>query len=165
MMNWRPAEPAGYTARMRALIQRVSQGQVSVDGEVIGRIARGYVVLLGVGQQDTRAEADWMVQKILELRLFADDAGKMNLSLQDIGGSVLVVSQFTLYADARKGRRPSFTDAAPPPVAIPLYEHVVEKLRAAGTTVATGRFGADMHVEIHNDGPVTLWLEREPGGA
>lgn len=150
---------------MRALIQRVSRGQVSVDGEVIGAIARGYVVLLGVGQQDTRAEADWMVQKILELRLFADDAGKMNLSLQDIGGQVLVVSQFTLYADARKGRRPSFTDAAPPPVAVPLYEYVVEKLQAAGTPVATGRFGADMHVEIHNDGPVTLWLEREPGGA
>jgi D-tyrosyl-tRNA(Tyr) deacylase len=150
---------------MRALIQRVSRGQVSVEGEVIGAIARGYVVLLGVGQQDTRAEADWMVQKILELRLFSDDAGKMNLSLQDIGGEVLVVSQFTLYADAKKGRRPSFTDAAPPPVAIPLYEYVVEKFRASGTTAATGRFGADMQVEIHNDGPVTLWLEREPGSA
>jgi D-tyrosyl-tRNA(Tyr) deacylase len=149
---------------MRALIQRVSSGAVTVEGETIGRIGRGYVVLLGVGQADTRAEADWLAQKILELRLFSDDAGKMNLSLQDVGGEALVVSQFTLYADARKGRRPSFTDAAPPPVAIPLYEYVVKKLRAAGTTVATGRFGADMRVEIHNDGPVTLWLEREPEG-
>ena len=150
---------------MRALIQRVSQGSVTVEGEVLGRIGRGYVVLLGVGQQDTRAEADWLVQKLLELRLFADEAGKMNLSLVDVDGSVLVVSQFTLYADARKGRRPSFTDAAPPPVAIPLYEYVVERLRASGRTVATGRFGADMQVEIHNDGPVTLWLEREPGAS
>jgi D-tyrosyl-tRNA(Tyr) deacylase len=150
---------------MRALIQRVSQGRVTSEGEVLGQIGRGYVVLLGVGQADTRAEADWLVTKVLELRLFSDEQGKMNLSLQDIGGEVLVVSQFTLYADARKGRRPSFTDAAPPPVAIPLYEYVVEKLRASGTTVATGRFGADMQVEIHNDGPVTLWLEREPGSS
>jgi D-tyrosyl-tRNA(Tyr) deacylase len=103
------------------------------------------------------------VTKLSELRLFSDADGKMNLSLKDVGGEVLVVSQFTLYADARKGRRPSFTDAAPPAIAIPLYEYLVEQLRAKGTTVATGRFGADMQVEIHNDGPVTLWLEREPG--
>ncbi len=164
MLNWRAGRRPGYTAGMRALIQRVSAGAVTIAGETVGRIGRGYVVLLGVGQTDTRAEADWLAQKILELRLFADEAGKMNLSLQDVGGEALVVSQFTLYADARKGRRPSFTDAAPPPVAIPLYEYFVEKLCAAGTTVATGRFGADMHVEIHNDGPVTLWLEREPEG-
>jgi D-tyrosyl-tRNA(Tyr) deacylase len=150
---------------MRALIQRVSEGRVRSEGELLGEIGRGYVVLLGVGQQDTRAEADWLVTKLSELRLFADADGKMNLSLKDVGGEVLVVSQFTLYADARKGRRPSFTDAAPPPVAIPLYEYTVERLRAAGFTVATGRFGADMQVEIHNDGPVTLWLEREPEGA
>src|SRR5690606_4531016 len=107
------------------------------------------------------AEADWLVKKVLELRLFADDQGKTNLALGDVGGEVLVVSQFTLYADARKGRRPSFTDAAPPEIAVPLYEHFVAQLRAAGATVATGRFGADMSVEIHNDGPVTIWLERE----
>ena len=150
---------------MRALIQRVSQGSVHSEGELLGRIGRGYVVLLGVGQQDTKAEADWLAQKVTELRLFADEHGKMNLSLQDIGGELLVVSHVTLYADARKGRRPSFTYAAPPPVAIPIYEHFVEKLRGMGVTVATGRFGADMQVEIHNDGPVTLWLEREPGSA
>lgn len=150
---------------MRALIQRVTHGSVTSEGEELGRIGRGYVVLLGVGHQDTRAEADWLVQKLLELRLFSDSAGKMNLSLVDVDGEVLVVSQFTLYADARKGRRPSFTDAAPPPVAIPIYEYVVEQLRQKGRTVATGRFGADMQVEIHNDGPVTLWLEREPGAS
>ncbi|HEY9720557.1 MAG TPA: D-aminoacyl-tRNA deacylase [Oscillatoriaceae cyanobacterium] len=150
---------------MRALLQRVSQGSVSVEGEVLGRIGRGYVVLLGVGPNDTPAEADWLAQKIADLRLFADAEGKMNRSLADIGGEVLVVSQFTLYADARKGRRPSFTDAAPPAIAIPLYEHFVAKLRALGFTVGTGRFGADMRVEIHNDGPVTIWLTREPGEA
>ena len=123
------------------------------------------MILLGVGQADTPAEADWLAAKIGELRLFSDDAGKMNLSLLDVGGEALVISQFTLYADARKGRRPSFTDAAPPEVAVPLYEHFIARLRSAGTTVATGRFGADMQVEIHNDGPVTLWLEREPAGA
>lgn len=150
-----------YLGAMRALIQRVSQARVTSGGELLGEIGRGYVVLLGVGQRDGVAEADWLVKKILELRLFADDQGKTNLALGDVGGEVLVVSQFTLYADARKGRRPSFTDAAPPDRAIPLYEHFVAQLRAGGTPVATGRFGADMNVEIHNDGPVTLWLERE----
>lgn len=146
---------------MRALIQRVTQARVTSEGELLGEIGRGYVVLLGVGQHDTRAEADWLVKKLLEIRLFADADGKTNLALPDVQGAVLVVSQFTLYADARKGRRPSFTDAAPPPIAVPLYEYVVERLRAAGPQVATGRFGADMQVEIHNDGPVTIWLERE----
>jgi D-tyrosyl-tRNA(Tyr) deacylase len=150
---------------MRALIQRVSHASVTSEGERLGEIQRGYVVLLGVGQQDTAAEADWLAKKTIELRLFADAEGKMNLSLADIGGQVLVVSQFTLYADTRKGRRPAFTDAAPPPVAIPLYEHYVAALRAAGFTVGTGRFGADMQVEIHNDGPVTIWLERNAGDA
>lgn len=147
---------------MRALLQRVTHARVTTGDELLGEIGRGYVVLLGVGQSDTRAEADWLVQKLCDLRLFADADGKMNLSLLDVGGQALVVSQFTLYADARKGRRPSFTDAAPPEKAVPLYEYFVTQLRTAGVTVATGRFGADMHVEIHNDGPVTLWLEREP---
>ncbi len=147
---------------MRALIQRVSRGSVTIAGEVVGAIDRGYVVLLGVAHADTPAEAEWLAQKILELRLFEDEDGKMNRSLLDVEGGLLVVSQFTLYADARKGRRPSFTDAAPPPVAIPLYEHFVSRLRASGRPVATGRFGADMQVEILNDGPVTIWLERDP---
>lgn len=148
---------------MRALLQRVVKGRVSVDGEVIGEIDRGWVVLLGVGHHDLPEDADWLAQKVVELRVFNDEAGKFNLSLEDIDGAVLVVSQFTLYADARKGRRPSFTDSAPPDVAIPLYERFVAQLRARGRTVATGRFGADMRVEIHNDGPVTIMLEREAG--
>jgi D-tyrosyl-tRNA(Tyr) deacylase len=156
-----------YFEAMRALIQRVSHARVTTGDELLGEITRGYVVLLGVGQGDTPAEADWLVKKVLELRLFADAEAKMNLALPDVRGQVLVVSQFTLYADTRKGRRPSFTDAAAPPEAIPLYTYFCEQLRAAGTTVAPGRFGADMQVDIHNDGPVTLWLEREatPGEA
>lgn len=150
-----------YDASMRALIQRVSRAQVTTGEELLGRIGRGYVVLLGVGHGDGEAEADWLAQKVAELRLFADENGKTNLSLADIGGEVLVVSQFTLYADARKGRRPSFTDAAPPEEADRLYEYFARQLRARGFTVGTGRFGADMQVEIHNDGPVTIWLERE----
>lgn len=148
---------------MRALIQRVARGSVTIEGEVVGAIDRGYVVLLGVAPSDTSGEADWLAQKILELRLFEDEDedGKMNRSVTDVEGGLLVVSQFTLYADARKGRRPSFTDAAPPAVAIPLYEYFVERLRASGRPVATGRFGAHMQVEILNDGPVTIWLERE----
>lgn len=148
---------------MRALLQRVVKGRVSVGGEVIGEIDRGWVVLLGVGRHDLPEDADWLAQKVVELRVFNDEAGKFNLSLEDIDGAVLVVSQFTLYADARKGRRPSFTDSAPPDVAIPLYERFVAQLRARGRTVATGRFGADMRVEINNDGPVTIMLEREAG--
>lgn len=148
---------------MRALIQRVSEGRVSIAGEVVGEIGQGWVVLLGVGQHDLPEDADWLAQKIVELRVFNDEAGKFNQSLEDVGGAVLVVSQFTLYADARKGRRPSFTASAPPERAIPLYEHFIAQLRARGRTVATGRFGADMQVEIHNDGPVTIWLEREAG--
>ncbi|MBO9539487.1 D-tyrosyl-tRNA(Tyr) deacylase [bacterium] len=146
---------------MRALIQRVSKGSVTIEGEVTGAIARGYVILVGITHSDTKAEVDWLAKKILELRLFEDDEGKMNRSLVDVGGELLVVSQFTLYADARKGRRPSFTDAAPPEAAIPLYEAFVQALRSQGVKVETGRFGANMQVEILNDGPVTLWLERE----
>ena len=145
---------------MRALIQRVSHASVTVDGRVTGRIGRGFVVLLGITHGDGRAEADWLAGKIVGLRVFDDEAGKMNLSLADVGGALLVVSQFTLYGDARKGRRPSFTDAAVSDAAEPLVDYFVETLRDAGFTVATGVFGAHMDVEIHNDGPVTMMIER-----
>ena len=145
---------------MRALLQRVSYASVTVDGRIVGQIDRGYVVLLGVTHSDGEAEAEWLANKIAGLRLFEDEAGKMNLSLFDVEGSVLVVSQFTLYGDARKGRRPSFTAAARPEQAEPLVDYFCDKLRQRGLTVATGRFGAMMQVEIHNDGPVTLMLER-----
>ena len=145
---------------MRALIQRVSRGAVSVEGRVVGRIGRGVVVLVGVTHGDGRAEAEWLAAKIAGLRVFDDEAGKMNRSLADVGGALLVVSQFTLYGDARKGRRPSFTDAAAPEMAEPLVDYFVEGLRDAGFPVATGVFGAHMDVEIHNDGPVTMLIER-----
>ena len=145
---------------MRALIQRVSHASVTVDGRVTGQIGRGFVVLLGVTHGDGRAAADWLAAKIVGLRVFDDDAGKMNRSLADVGGALLVVSQFTLYGDARKGRRPSFTDAAAPEIAEPLVDYFVEVLRDAGFTVATGVFGAHMDVEIHNDGPVTMMIEK-----
>ncbi|MCA9961793.1 MAG: D-tyrosyl-tRNA(Tyr) deacylase [Anaerolineales bacterium] len=145
---------------MRALIQRVSAGSVAVDGAIVGEIGRGFVVLLGVTHSDTPAEAEWLAQKIAGLRVFEDDAGKMNLSVLDVGGSVLVVSQFTLYGDARKGKRPSFSDAAPPEIAAPLVDTFCDDLRALGLPVATGIFGAHMAVTIHNDGPVTLLLEK-----
>ena len=145
---------------MRALLQRVSSARVTVDGRVTGQINRGYVILLGVTHNDTEAEADWLANKIAGLRLFEDADDKMNLSLFDVEGSVLVVSQFTLYSDARKGRRPSFTDSARPEQAEPLVDYFCDKLRQRGLTVATGVFGAMMQVEIHNDGPVTLMLEK-----
>ena len=146
---------------MRALIQRVSQASVSIDGRVVGQIGRGIVVLLGVTHTDLRDEADWLADKIAGLRIFEDADGKMNASLGDVDGALLVVSQFTLYGDARKGRRPSFTGAARPELAEPLVDAFVERLRARGFVVAEGAFGAYMDVEIHNDGPVTLMLERE----
>lgn len=146
---------------MRALLQRVSSANVTVDGRIIGQIKRGFVILLGVTHSDTIAEADWLANKIAGLRLFEDDAGKMNLGLDDVGGSVLVVSQFTLYGDARKGKRPSFTAAARPEQAEPLVDYFCDRLRQAGLTVATGQFGAMMQVNIQNDGPVTLMLERD----
>jgi D-tyrosyl-tRNA(Tyr) deacylase len=148
---------------MRALIQRVAQSQVTSGGEVLGAIGAGLLVLLGVGHADVPDDADWLADRVVDLRVFADDAGKTNLCLADVGGAVLVVSQFTLYADARKGRRPSFTDAAPPSLAVPLYERFVARLRGRGLQVETGRFGADMQVALVNDGPVTLWLERTAG--
>lgn len=145
---------------MRALIQRVSRAGVTVDGRVVGKIGRGFVVLLGVTHADGRAEAEWVASKIAGLRVFEDEAGKMNRALVDVDGELLVVSQFTLYGDARKGRRPSFTEAAAPEHAEPLVDYFVQVLREAGFTVATGVFGAHMDVEIHNDGPVTMLIER-----
>jgi D-tyrosyl-tRNA(Tyr) deacylase len=145
---------------MRVVLQRVSQASVSVDGRVIGAIGRGFLLLVGFTATDGDAELDWMAEKVVALRIFSDVAGKMNLALLDVGGSVLVVSQFTLYGDARKGRRPSFVDAAPPDVAEPLYARFVAALRARGVGVETGAFGAMMDVSLVNDGPVTLVLER-----
>ena len=144
---------------MRAVIQRVSRASVTVDGQVVGTIKRGFLVLLGVTHNDSRAEADWLARKIAGLRIFEDDAGKMNLGLAEVGGAVLVVSQFTLYADARKGRRPDFIQAARPDVAEPLVDYFVNALRSAGLPVETGRFRATMEVALVNDGPVTLWLD------
>jgi D-tyrosyl-tRNA(Tyr) deacylase len=131
-----------------------------VGARVTGRIARGFVLLVGFTHTDGDAQVDWMADKIISLRVFADAEDKMNLALADVGGSLLVVSQFTLYGDAQKGRRPSFIDAARPEVAVPLYERFVTALRANGVAVETGEFGAMMDVELVNDGPVTLWLER-----
>lgn len=145
---------------MRALLQRVSHASVTVGDELVGEIGRGFVILLGVTHSDGEAEADWLAQKVAGIRLFEDEAGKMNLALADVGGSVLLVSQFTLYGDARKGRRPSFIGAARPEQAEPLVDYFADRLRQHGVTVATGRFGANMLVDIHNDGPVTLLLER-----
>jgi D-tyrosyl-tRNA(Tyr) deacylase len=144
---------------MRACIQRVSEAQVTVDGEATGRIGPGLVVLLGVAHDDGEREVDWLADKIVGLRIFEDDAGKMNCSLGEAGGAMLVVSQFTLYGDPRNGRRPSFTAAAPPELAERLYEAFVARVRQLGVDVATGRFRAHMQVSLVNDGPVTLWLD------
>lgn len=145
---------------MRVVIQRVKRGSVTIDGAVVGAVEVGFVVLVGVTHGDTRAEAELLAKKTANLRVFEDDAGKMNLSALDVGAGVLVVSQFTLYADTRKGRRPSFIDAAQPDMAAPLVDTYAERLRAEGIThVAQGVFGAMMLVEIHNDGPVTIILD------
>jgi D-aminoacyl-tRNA deacylase len=144
---------------MRTVLQRVSRARVRVGDEVVGAIERGLLALVGVAPDDTPARAQWLADKIAGLRLFADADDKMNLSLADVGGSVLVVSQFTLYGDCRKGRRPSFVGAAGPELAVPLYEAFVNALRAHGLPTATGRFGAMMQVELVNEGPVTLILD------
>lgn len=144
---------------MRVLLQRVSSASVSVDGDIVGAIETGYLLLIGVTHGDTRDNARWLANKVAGLRLFADEQGKMNLSLADVGGSVLVISQFTLYGNARKGRRPSFTDAAPPEVAEPLIDLFSDRLTQFGLTVETGVFGAMMEISLVNDGPVTLMLE------
>ena len=144
---------------MRALLQRVTRASVIVGEETVGSIGPGLVVFLGVGAGDTEADARLLADKLLQLRIFSDDAGKFNRSALDTRAGILVVSQFTLYADARKGRRPSFTEAAPPVLAESLYNRVVDLLRASGLTVETGRFAAHMRVELVNDGPVTIWLD------
>ena len=145
---------------MRVLLQRVTRAEVRVDGRSTGRIGRGYLLLVGITHDDDEARLSWMADKVAGLRLFADADDKMNLALSDVGGAVLVVSQFTLYGDASKGRRPSFIDAARPEIAIPLYERFIALLRERQLVVATGEFGAMMDVDLINDGPVTLWLER-----
>ncbi|MFN8653053.1 MAG: D-aminoacyl-tRNA deacylase [Gemmatimonadales bacterium] len=146
---------------MRVVLQRVTEASVTIGGKVVGEIAKGFCLLVGFTHSDTPAEVDWMAEKLAGLRLFTDAEGKMNLGLGEVGGQLLVISQFTLYGDAAKGRRPSFITAARPEVAIPLYERLLERLRAQGITVASGEFGADMLVKIHNDGPVTLILDRD----
>ena len=147
---------------MKAVIQRVSEAKVTVDGQVVGAIPAGLVVLLAIGQGDGEEEAQWMANKVPHLRIFEDEEGKFNRSLLDVGGQVLLISQFTLYGDTRKGRRPSFTEAAPPDIAEPLVHRMAQLLSEQGVKVASGKFQARMLVEIHNDGPVTVILERPP---
>lgn len=144
---------------MRTVVQRVRRGSVTIDGKVVAQIGRGFVILCGVGQGDTEADAAWMADKIAFMRMFEDEAGKTNLSVLDIRGEAIVVSQFTLYADTSRGRRPGFSYAAQPDVAEPLVRRFAEMLAGHGVPVQTGVFGADMLVEIHNDGPVTILLE------
>ncbi len=145
---------------MRALIQRVQHGSVIIDGSIISEIETGLVILLGIGSKDSDEQVEYLANKIVNLRIFEDGEGKMNRSLLNIGGAALVVSQFTLYADTRKGRRPSFTDAAQPELAELLVNQFVKKMSALGIATQTGLFGADMLVKIENDGPVTIWMER-----
>lgn len=146
---------------MRTVVQRVSKAQVSIEGDVKGVIGKGLVILLGIRREDTTKELQWLVDKVVHLRIFEDESGKMNKSLTDIGGEMLIVSQFTLYGDCRKGRRPGFSTAAPPAIAEPLYQLFIEEVKAKGITVATGTFQAEMQVELINDGPVTLLLDSE----
>jgi D-aminoacyl-tRNA deacylase len=145
---------------MRVLLQRVSKASVTVEGQTISVIGKGLLILLGIGHGDGDEQAKFLAEKIAHLRVFEDEQGKTNLSILDVKGEAIVVSQFTLYADTRKGRRPSFIDAALPEVAEPLVSHFAELLRGHGVPTQTGKFGAHMEVEIHNDGPVTIWLER-----
>ncbi len=145
---------------MRTILQRVNRSRVTVEGRTIAEIGLGLVILLGIGPGDGDEQIDYLVKKIANLRIFEDDQGKMNLSVLDVGGQAIVVSQFTLYADTRKGRRPSFTRAAPPEIASPLVDRFAERLAAQRVPTQTGEFGAHMQVEIHNDGPVTIWMEQ-----
>ena len=146
---------------MRAVIQRVSEASVEVDGKIVGAIGNGLVVLLGIHREDTEEDLDYLVKKIPELRIFEDAEGKMNLSLREVQGEILAISQFTLYANTRKGRRPSFVEAAPPEMAEPMYERFIEKLQTSGIRVQRGVFGAMMLVRIFNQGPVTIILNSE----
>lgn len=144
---------------MRLLLQRVTRASVTVEGEVVGRIGPGLMILVGVGHDDDEARADALAGRVADLRIFRDSEGKTNLSLIDVGGSALVISQFTLYGDTRKGRRPSFLDAAPPTLGEALYERFADALAGRGVSVARGIFGAEMEVELVNDGPMTIWLD------
>lgn len=144
---------------MKAVLQRVQYASVKVDGKMIGQCGRGYMILLGIGHEDTSKDVDALAEKIIKLRIFEDEAGKMNLSIRDIGGEILLISQFTLYADYRKGNRPSFMNAAKPEISKPLYEEFAGKLRTCGIATQTGEFGADMKVELLNDGPVTIVMD------
>lgn len=146
---------------MRGCVQRVSRAKVEVDSQIVGEIGMGLAVLLGVGKGDTEADAKYLAEKITQLRIFADDAGKMNRSLVDVSGQLLAISQFTLYGDVRKGRRPSFIQAADPDMGNRLYEYFVQQVRELGIAVATGQFQADMQVELVNEGPVTIILDSE----
>jgi D-tyrosyl-tRNA(Tyr) deacylase len=150
---------------MRAVLQRVSQASVVVDGETVGQIGHGWLVLLGVGHADTPATASALADKVAGLRCFEDADGKTNLSILDVGGAVLVVSQFTLYADTSRGRRPGFTNAAPPEQALTLVDRFADALRTHALPVQTGRFGAHMQVALVNDGPFTIWLDSDPAGS
>ena len=144
---------------MKFVIQRVSKASVSIDGNVVGKIGKGYMILIGIGKEDTTKEADRLVDKMLKMRIFDDADGKTNLSLADVGGELLLISQFTLYADCRKGNRPSFINAAPPDEAERLYEYVISKCKEQVSNVQTGSFGADMQVELTNSGPFTIVLD------
>ena len=146
---------------MRVVLQRVSSASVTVDGQELGTIDQGYMLLVAIQDADTEAELDYLVRKITGLRVFEDEAGKMNLSIQDVGGSILSISQFTLYADTRRGNRPSFTDAGAPAYAEKMYDQFNTKLAATGLTVTTGEFGADMKVSLVNDGPVTIIFDTD----
>jgi D-aminoacyl-tRNA deacylase len=145
---------------MRALVQRASEASVTVENKIVGSIKKGFVVLLGITHSDTKKEADFIIDKVTNLRVFKDENDKMNLSLKDVDGELLVISQFTLYGDCQKGRRPSFIEAARPEHAIPIYEYIVSELKKTGIKVETGIFGASMEVDIHNSGPVTLMIEK-----
>ena len=144
---------------MRALVQRVSHASVTIDGRIHGQIGQGFLVLLGITDGDTVDDAVYLADKTVKMRVFTDENDKMNRSLADVGGGLLIVSQFTLYGDCRKGNRPSFTNAARPEIAIPLYEAFIARCRESGFPVETGEFGADMKVDLLNDGPVTLWMD------
>ena len=145
---------------MRALVQRVSKASVTVGNEIVGSISKGFVVFLGITHSDTKKETDFIADKVANLRVFKDENDKMNLSLKDVNGELLIISQFTLYGDCQKGRRPSFIEAARPEHAIPLYEYFLSELKKTGIKVETGIFGASMEVDIHNSGPVTLMIEK-----